>query len=157
MSSDFKAFDATAILTLQKQKVQDIVCWDDRLLAALGDGTLLVIGCPQSTASPQGQSWQVQRTLKGFGKKYLLNLQVYGFSNFSWWHCFDRPDTQAWLVSQVVPSRTALLSASEDGINLHTLPRLQLTAQVSIHSKAPCRSYTKVPAICSEQNSSHHV
>ena len=75
MSSEFKAFEATSILTVQKQKIQDIVCWDSKLLAALADGTLLVIGRQESPESPQSQ-WQVQRTLKGFGRKYLLNLQV---------------------------------------------------------------------------------
>ncbi|KAK9866881.1 hypothetical protein WJX84_002836 [Apatococcus fuscideae] len=113
MASDFKAFESTAILTVHKQKIQDLVCWDSRLLAALDDGTLLVIGRQEATESPEGRPWQVHRILKGFGKKYLLNLQV-------------------------VRTRTALLSASDEGINLHTLPRLQLTAQATRTRGANC-------------------
>ncbi len=150
MTSDFKAFDPALIISDLPKKVQDLVFWDGKLLAALVDATLLVIG-PTDAADPTpGQSWQVQRVLKGFGKKYLVNLRVGDctfthatcsfFRNYHLLHQRRSDSKSAWPL-QVVPSRNALLSASDEGINLHTLPRLQLTAQVSELSRLHMGQY----------------
>ena len=141
MASEFKAFDPLLIVTEIPKKVQDLVFWEGKLLTSLVDGTLLVIGPSDSAESTPGLSWQVQRVLKGFGRKYLLNLQV-GCREpvhacgqlFHSLFFYSLPVSMMPLFAQIVPSRNALLSASDEGINLHTLPRLQLTAQVHVNS-----------------------
>ena len=73
MSVDFQAFTCTVVLDNFQKKIEVLEAWDDKVLAGLGDGTLVVL---QADPEAPSASWQVLQALKNFGKKYISQLQV---------------------------------------------------------------------------------
>ncbi len=90
---------------------------DDRVLAGLQDGTLMILAPPEAASAAQstpdvslaGQnsSWRIVQAFKSFGSNRSL--------------------TQL----QVSASRSLLLSLGDQGISVHRLPAFQLTCQAS--------------------------
>ncbi|KAL0024599.1 hypothetical protein WJX77_001647 [Trebouxia sp. C0004] len=71
----------------------------------MGDGSLVVLAKPEQTQD-NNSSWQVVQAHKTFGRKYVSQLQA-------------------------IKQSTLLLSLSEDGVNLYTIPQLKLTCQAN--------------------------
>ncbi|KAK9829459.1 hypothetical protein WJX72_005979 [[Myrmecia] bisecta] len=106
MAAEFAAFTSQAILDKFQKRVEVVEVWAGRILAGLVDGTLVVLAPDQQGLGGAGGKWQVQQAIKGFGKKYLSQLQV-------------------------AQSGSLLFSLSEEGVNAYTLPKFKLTCQAN--------------------------
>lgn len=106
MASGFAAFTATSVLTnFQKQ----ILCLEyvrSRLYVGLGDGSLVVLTGTDTQQTGNASQWQVVQAHKAFGRKFINQIQA-------------------------IRQSSLLLSLSEDGVNLHTIPQLNLTCQAN--------------------------
>lgn len=91
--------------------VECIEVYNDTILAGLADGTLIsfVQAARSTTAHDEPQPWEVAQVIKGFGKRYIRQLQVIG-------HAPGRVQTR-------------LLSLCEEGVNVHRLPEFTLQCQ----------------------------
>lgn len=70
---DFQAFTCSIVLDNFHKKIEVLEVLDDKILAGLGDGTLVVL--QQDAANPGGR-WQVTHAYKGFGHRRILQLKV---------------------------------------------------------------------------------
>ncbi len=70
---EFKAFSCSVILDNFHKKIEVLEALDDKILAGLGDGTLVVL--QQDGTNPDGQ-WQVTKAYKNFGQRRILQLRV---------------------------------------------------------------------------------
>ena len=106
MSSEFEAFTATTVLSNFQKQVLCLETVHNRLYVGLGDGSLLVLSDPGNQQHSSDSQWQVVQAHKAFGKKFVSQLLS-------------------------IKQSALLLSLSEDGVNLHTIPQLKLTCQAS--------------------------
>lgn len=106
MSAEIAAFAARTVLTNFQKQILCLEYVTKRLYVGLGDGSLVVLtnAGPQQTGSDS--QWQVVQAHKAFGRKYIHQIQA-------------------------IKQASLLLSLSEDGVNLHTIPQLNLTCQAS--------------------------
>ena len=102
MSSEYSAFIASTVLSNFPKQVLCLEYIGERLYVGLGDGSLVLLAADSTPTS----SWQVVKAHKAFGHKYVSQLQA-------------------------IRQATLLLSLSEDGVNLFTVPQLKLTCQAS--------------------------
>ena len=103
MSCEYSAFNASTVLSNFPKQVLCLECIGERLYVGLGDGSLMLLA---ADSTPTSSSWQVVKAHKAFGRKYVSQLQA-------------------------IRQATLLLSLSEDGVNLYTVPQLKLTCQAS--------------------------
>lgn len=103
MVSQVAAFSLTPVLTNFQKQILCVETVGSRLYVGLGDGSLVIL---TSTNADIDSHWQVVQAHKAFGKKYITQLQA-------------------------IKQSALLLSLSEDGVNLHTIPQLKLTCQAS--------------------------
>ena len=103
MSSEYSAFSASVVLSNFPKQVLCLEFIGDRLYVGLGDGSLMLLA---ADSTPTSSSWQVVKAHKAFGRKYVSQLQA-------------------------IRQATLLLTLSEDGVNLFTVPQLKLTCQAS--------------------------
>ena len=103
MSSEYSAFNAATVLSNFPKQILCLEYIADRLYVGLGDGSLVLMA---GNSAPSSSSWQVVKAHKAFGRKYVSQLQA-------------------------IRQATLLLSLSEDGVNLFTVPQLKLTCQAS--------------------------
>ena len=73
MVEELRAFTTAVVLAAFQKKIEVLEAWEESVLAGLGDGTLVVL---RPDAVQPGAPWQVVQALKGFGKKYIAQLQV---------------------------------------------------------------------------------
>lgn len=73
MGDDFRAFSCSVVLDNFHKKIEVLEALDDKILAGLGDGTLVVL--QQDEKNPDGQ-WQVTKAYKNFGQRRILQLRV---------------------------------------------------------------------------------
>ena len=106
MSSGYEAFKPTTVLSNFPKQILSLEHIDDRLFAGLGDGSLVILARPEQTQDNSNSSWQVVQAHKTFGRKYVSQLLA-------------------------IKQSTLLLSLSEDGVNLYTIPQLKLTCQAN--------------------------
>lgn len=71
MGDDFRAFSCSIVLDNFHKKIEVLETLYDKILAGLGDGTLVVL--QQDEKNPDGQ-WQVTRAYKSFGQRRILQL-----------------------------------------------------------------------------------
>ncbi|KAA6422986.1 MAG: vam6 Vps39 isoform X1 [Trebouxia sp. A1-2] len=105
MSSEYEAFRPTTVLSNFPKQILSLEYIGERLFVGLGDGSLVVLAKPEQ-AQDNNSSWQVVQAHKTFGRKYVSQLQA-------------------------IKQSTLLLSLSEDGVNLYTIPQLKLTCQAN--------------------------
>lgn len=103
MASEVAAFSLAPVLTNFQKQILCLGFVSNRLYVGLADGILVVL---TSTAAQTDSQWQVVQAHKAFGRKYVNQLQG-------------------------IKQAALLLSLSEDGVNLHTIPQLNLTCQAS--------------------------
>ena len=72
MHSEFQAFTSTVVLESIQKKIEVLEGWGEKAIAALSDGTLMVLEPQDTEAGP----WQVVQAMKQFSKKPLLQMQV---------------------------------------------------------------------------------
>lgn len=73
MGDDFRAFSCSVVLENFHKKIEVLETLDNKILAGLGDGTLVVL--QQDEKNPDGQ-WQVTKAYKNFGQRRILQLWV---------------------------------------------------------------------------------
>lgn len=137
MSGDeFKAFSCFVILDNFHKKIEVLEALDDKILAGLGDGTLVVL--QQDDRNPGGQ-WQVTKAYKNFGQRRILQLRVRDLFE----QIFQIPHPCPFLLPlacdtfrrdfllclQVWRSKNLLFSLSDEGVNAHHLPAFKLSCQ----------------------------
>ena len=103
MSSEYSAFHAATVLSNFPKQILCLEYIGERLFVGLGDGSLVLLAKDSAHAN---SSWQVVQAHKTFGRKYVSQLQA-------------------------IKQSTLLLSLSEDGVNLFTIPQLKLTCQAN--------------------------
>lgn len=103
MTSGYTAFSATTVLSNFPKQILCLEYIGERLFVGLGDGSLVQLA---KDSAPMSSSWQVVKAHKTFGRKYVSQLQT-------------------------IKQSTLLLSLSEDGVNLLTIPQLKLTCQAN--------------------------
>ena len=103
MSSEYSAFQATTVLSNFPKQILCLEYIGERLFVGLGDGSLVLLA---KDSARTNSSWQVVQAHKTFGRKYVSQLQT-------------------------IKQATLLLSLSEDGVNLFTIPQLKLTCQAN--------------------------
>ncbi|BDA43540.1 Vam6/Vps39-like protein [Coccomyxa sp. Obi] len=103
MGDDFRAFSCSVVLDNFHKKIEVLEALDDKILAGLGDGTLVVL--QQDENNPDGQ-WQVTKAYKSFGQRRILQLWVW-------------------------KSKGLLFSLSDEGVNAHHLPAFKLACQAN--------------------------
>ncbi|WIA17457.1 hypothetical protein OEZ85_014302 [Tetradesmus obliquus] len=106
----FEAYEPSVVVDEFARKIDSLCVWEDNLIAGLSDGSLLFFQ-EQQQGSEQGSSrglssWQVTRVQKNFGKRGVQQLQA-------------------------LENKPYLLSLSDDGVQLHRLPELQLVSAAS--------------------------
>ncbi len=106
MSSEYEAFIPTVVLSNFPKQILSLEYIGERLFVGLGDGSLVVLAKPDQTQGTSNSSWQVVQAHKTFGRKYVRQLLA-------------------------IKQSTLLLSLSEDGVNLYTIPQLKLTCQAN--------------------------
>lgn len=106
MSSELEAFTASTVLSNFQKQILCLEYVNNRLYVGLGDGSLLVLSDPGNQQPGSNCQWQVIQAHKAFGKKSVSQLLA-------------------------IKQSALLLSLSEDGVNLHTIPQLNLTCQAS--------------------------
>lgn len=77
MGRDFEAFSCSNVLENFHKKIEVLEVLNDKILAGLGDGTLVAL--QQDDTNAEGQ-WQVTKAFKGFGQRRILQLHVRGIS-----------------------------------------------------------------------------
>eukprot|EP00882_Tetradesmus_deserticola_P020833 GHRQ01022517.1.p1 GENE.GHRQ01022517.1~~GHRQ01022517.1.p1 ORF type:complete len:242 (+),score=84.23 GHRQ01022517.1:280-1005(+) len=107
----FEAYEPSVVVDDFARKIDSICVWNDTLIAGLSDGSLLFFQEQQQQGSAQSSgrvlsSWQVTRVQKNFGKRGIQQLQA-------------------------LEDQQYLLSLSDDGVQLHSLPELQLVSTAS--------------------------
>ncbi|KAF6257282.1 hypothetical protein COO60DRAFT_26268 [Scenedesmus sp. NREL 46B-D3] len=108
----FEAYEPSVVVDEFARKIDSLCVWDDTLIAGLSDGSLLFFQeQQQQQGNEQGpgrvlSSWQVTRVQKSFGKRGVQQLQA-------------------------LENQPYLLSLSDDGVQLHSLPELQLLSAAS--------------------------
>ena len=106
MSTEYDAFVSSTVLSNFAKQILSLELIGDRLFVGLGDGSLVILARPEQQDSNPSTSWQVAQAHKTFGKKYVSQLLA-------------------------IKQSTLLLSLSEDGVNLYTVPQLKLTCQAN--------------------------
>ncbi len=107
-SSGVVAFQLQTVVAPFKP-VECIEVYNDTILAGLGDGTLISFVQPsRSTTAHDAPPWEVAQVIKGFGKRYIRQLQV---------------------IKQGLGRHARLLSLCEEGVNVHRLPEFTLQCQ----------------------------
>ncbi len=74
------------------------------MIAALADGSLLIFAKGDGAEADQAAAWQVVRAVRGFSRKAPLALLA-------------------------LDKRGLLLSLTDEGVNVHSLPELNLKCQ----------------------------
>lgn len=75
MHPDFQAFTCHTVLESFQKKIEVVEAWDEKVMAGLSDGSLVVL---EPSEDNEAGSWQVIKALKQFSKKSILQLQVNG-------------------------------------------------------------------------------
>lgn len=73
MNPDFQAFTLSSVLEGFQKKIEVIEAWEEKVMAGLADGTLMVL---QPDDSGESKPWQIVQALKQFAKKAMIQLQV---------------------------------------------------------------------------------
>lgn len=106
-ASSFEAFEPSVVVDDFARKIEALCVWNGTIIASLGDGSLLFFqeqAADQGGSVPTVSSWQVTRAQKGFTKRGAQQLQA-------------------------LESQPFLLSLSDDGVQLHSLPEcIQVSA-----------------------------
>ena len=128
MSEDASAFEAYRVETVVDnfgRRIDSLCVWNENVLCGLQDGSLLFFKADEDSvhgkvqSSNRGQSplkWQVVRVQRMFGKKSIKQLQI-------------------------ISTRSLLLSLTDEGVNLHTLPELLLKCQALRSKGGTCFAY----------------
>eukprot|EP00879_Flechtneria_rotunda_P024756 GHRR01026263.1.p2 GENE.GHRR01026263.1~~GHRR01026263.1.p2 ORF type:complete len:170 (+),score=65.75 GHRR01026263.1:82-591(+) len=114
----FEAFEPSVVVDEFARKIEALCVWGNTLLVGLSDGSLLFFE-QQSGGNAVGASistWQVTKVQKNFGKRGTAQLQALQ----------DQP---------------YLLSLSDEGVQLHSLPELQLVSAASRTGRAAAFSW----------------
>eukprot|EP00803_Ostreobium_quekettii_P007599 evm.model.scf_3833.1 EVM.evm.TU.scf_3833.1 scf_3833:4766-7651(-) len=97
MSGGPEAFEFESACDDLQDKVECLLPWQSLLLVGAADGSLSVFDIPDQDA--EDPTLTLSQRIKGFSKRALVQLDV-------------------------IPTKPALLSLSDDGVHLHTLPDL---------------------------------
>ena len=106
MSTEYTAFTFGSVLSNFAKQILSLELIANRLFVGLGDGSLVILARPDEQDSSASTNWQVAQAHKTFGKKYVSQLLA-------------------------IRQSSLLLSLSEDGVNLYTVPQLKLTCQAN--------------------------
>ena len=109
MSGGPDAFTFVTVAYDLPERIESLCPYKDRVYVGLFDGTLVVLE-PEFELKEDGP-WSIEKQVKGFGRRGITQLEP-------------------------VPSIPALLSLSNAGVMLHTLPQLQQLTQV--HMQRSC-------------------
>lgn len=73
MAGSYEAFTSRLVLQSLQKKVEAVEVWEDKVLAGMSDGTLMLLEPDQG--DPESP-YQVVKAMRAFGKKCIYQLQV---------------------------------------------------------------------------------
>ena len=134
MHPDFQAFTSHTVLESFQKKIEVVEGWDEKIIAGLSDGSLVIL---QPDEENDSRPWQVIKALKQFSKKSVLQMQVRQ-------HIIFFKKSVTCMASYLAARRTSFSQSTEDKLESlsHTMTCLSNVSRTRYSALMASRSTT---------------